>query len=408
MTKAEFYRHARADLTGPLAGVRVLEATTTAAGPLCSALLADLGADVIKVEVPTGEVNRRLPPFYPGTKIGAINGTINRNKRSLSLDLRRSEACDIFLKIAAKSDIVVENFKKGTMAEWGVGYDDVRKVKPDIVYVSITGWGQFGPNSDRAGYDPIAQAASGWMSMNGSVEGPPVKAATAIGDEMGGLNGAIGAMAALIHRNRTGEGQHVDISLLEGLAGGAAGVPLSIAAMGIVPQRLGNEFGFAVPANSYRCKDGWIYVAVLLDSHWKALAPILGNPELAEDRNFTELPNRLANRDACNAMVSAWAAERTRAEAIAVLLQAGLAASPVNTYNESTRDPHIIERDVLQPARIEDGSIAIHAGPVAKFSRTPTRVRSGAPSIGQHNDEILGEFGIDAASRKRLKEEGVI
>ena len=408
MTKAEFYRHARADLTGPLAGVRVLEATTTAAGPLCSATLADLGADVVKVEVPTGEVNRRLPPFYPGTNVGAINGNINRNKRSLSLDLRKPQGRDIFLKIAAKSDIVVENFKKGTMAGWGIGYDDVRRVKPDVVYVSITGWGQFGPNSDRAGYDPIAQAASGWMSMNGSVEGPPVKAATAIGDEAGGLNGAIGAMAALIHRNRTGEGQHVDISLLEGLAGGAAGVPLAVSAMGIVPQRLGNEFGFAVPSNSYRCKDGWVYVAVLLDTHWKALAPILGHRDLAEDPNFTKLPNRLANRDACNAMVAAWAAERTRAEAIEVLLKAGLAAGPVNTYNDAANDPHIIERDVLQPAKIEDGSIAIHTGPVAKFSRTPTRVRSGAPSIGQHNDEILDEIGMDAASRARLKKAGVI
>ena len=408
MTNAEFYRDARTDLTGPLAGVRVLEATTTAAGPICSAALADLGADVIKVEMPTGEVNRRLPPFYPGTNVGAINGNINRNKRSLSLDLRKLEGRDIFLKIAAKSDVVVENFKKGTMDEWGVGYQDVRKVKPDIVYVSITGWGQYGPNSNRAGYDPIAQAASGWMSMNGSVEGPPVKAATAIGDETGGLNGAIGAMAALIHRNRTGEGQHVDISLLEGLAGGAAGVPLSVAAMGIVPQRLGNEFGFAVPSNTYRCKDGWVYVAVLLDSHWKALAPILGHPELAEDPNFTELANRLANRDACNALVAAWAAERTRREAVEVLLKAGLAVSPVNSYNEAAKDPHMIEREVLQPARIEDGSIAIHTGPVAKFSRTPTRVRSGAPSIGQHNEEILAEVGIGAAERKRLRKDRVI
>jgi formyl-CoA transferase len=408
VTKAEFYRHARTDLTGPLAGVRVVEATTTAAGPICSATLADLGADVIKVEIPSGEVNRGLPPFYPGTKVGAINGNINRNKRSLSLDLRKPEGRDIFLKIAARSDIVIENFKKGTMAEWGVGYEDVRRVKSDIVYVSITGWGQFGPNSDRAGYDPIAQAASGWMSMNGEVDGPPVKAATAIGDETGGLNGAIGAMAALLHRNRTGEGQHVDISLLEGLTGGAAGIPLSVAAMGIVPQRLGNEFGFAVPSNSYRCKDGWLYVAVLLDSHWKALAPILGHPELANDSNFAKLPNRLANRDACNAIVADWAAQRTRSEAIEVLLQAGLAASPVNTYNEAAKDPHLIERDVMQPAPIEDGSIAIHTGPVAKFSRTPTRVRSGAPSIGRHNDEILEEIGIDAASRKSLKEKGVI
>jgi formyl-CoA transferase len=405
MKKAEFYRDARTDLPGPMAGVRVLEATTTAAGPLCSGMLADLGADVIKVEVPQGEVTRRMPPSFPGTNIGAINGTINRNKRSLSLDLKFAEARDIFLKLAARSDIVVENFKAGTMEKWGVGYEAVRKVKPDIVYVSITGWGQFGPYSNRAGYDPIAQAVSGWMSMNGPADGAPVKAATAIGDEFGGLHGAIGAMAALRHRDRTGEGQHVDVALLDGLSSNTFA---AISAMGVVPQRLGNEFGFAVPSNTFQCKDGWVYIAVLLDSHWKVLARVIGFPELAEDPAFATFPGRSANRDACNAIVAAWTAERTRAEVVEILNQAELAVGPVNTYPEAVKDPHLLERDIIQPTQIEDGSMATLNGPVAKFSRTPTRVRTGAPAVGSHNDEILAEIGIDVATRKRLKKAGII
>jgi formyl-CoA transferase len=406
MTKAEFYRDARTDLVGPMAGIRVLEATTTMAGPLCSATLADLGADVIKVEVPQGEVMRRLPTFFPGTKLNAMHCTINRNKRSLSLDLRFPEARDIFLKLAAKSDIVVENFKTGTMDSWGVGYEAVRAVKPDIVYVSITGWGQFGPYSTRAGYDPIAQATSGWMSMNGAVDGEPTKAATTIGDELAGLHGAIGAIAALRHRDRTGEGQHVDVALLDALSWGSSNT--AIAAMGVVPQRLGNEFGFAVPANIFRCQEGWVYISVLLDSHWKVLARLIGLPELADDPAFATFPVRSANRDACNAIVAAWTGERTRAEVVNILNQAGIAVGPVNTYPEAAKDPHLIERDMLQPTQIEDGSIAPLNGPVAKFSRTPTRIRTGAPAIGKHNDEILAKIGIDASARKRLKDAGII
>jgi formyl-CoA transferase len=253
MTKAEFFREARNDLSGPLAGVRVLEATTTLAGPSCAATLADLGADVIKVETPQGDVTRRLPPLLPGTKISFAHGTINRNKRSLSLDLQRPEAREIFLKLAAKADIIVENFKAGTMDKWGVGYQAVRAFKADIVYVSITGWGQFGPCSSRPSYDPIAQAVSVFMSLNGSVDGPPTKDPIAIADRLGGLHGAIGAMAALRHRDLTGEGQHVDVALLDTLIHNDL---LTLAAMGVNPQRNGNEFGFAVPANVFA--SGWL------------------------------------------------------------------------------------------------------------------------------------------------------
>jgi formyl-CoA transferase len=407
MNKIDFYRDARSDVPGPLAGVRVLEATTTWAGPMCCAILADLGADVIKIEIPTGDVARRLLPNLPGTTVGFGHATVNRNKRSLGLDVRCAEGRDVFLALARTADIVVENFKVGTMDDYGLGYAGVRAVKPDVVYVSITGWGQWGPYQNRPGYDPIAQAASGFISVNGSPEGPPTKAATFLGDDLGGVHGAIGALAALRHRDATGEGQHVDVALLDAVLFQSNGLP-TLGAMGIAPKRMGNEFGFAVPANVYECKDGPVLVGVLLDAHWKILARTIGCPELADDPGFATGRDRAKNRDACNAVVTAWLAERTRAEAIAIFDRAGLAISPVNTYAESARDPQVRERDMLQPTRLEDGTTAPIVGPVAKFSRTPTRVRSGAPALGHDNADILAEIGIDAAARRSLEERGVV
>jgi len=407
MTKAEFYRQARNDSPGPLARVRVLEATTSWAGPMCAAVLADLGADVIKVELPGGEVGRYIAPFLGRTKTSFFHATVNRNKRSLSLDVRRAEGRDIFLSLAAKSDVVVENFKPGTMKGYGLGYDQVRAVKPDIVYVSITGWGQFGPYHQRPGYDPLAQSASGFVSVNGSPGGQPTKAPTFLADDLGGLHGAIGAIAALRHRDRTGEGQHVDVALLDSILFQSNGLP-TLGAMGVEPTRMGNEFGFAAPANVYDCKDGPVYVGVLLDSHWKILAPLIGAPELAADPEFAPRDRRAANRDACNALVAGWLAERTRSEAIEILNGAGICIAPVNTYGQAARDPHVLERDMLQPMPLEDGSTAPIVGPAAKFSRTPTRVRTGAPGLGQHNEEILADLGFDEAARTKLRESGVV
>lgn len=192
MDKADFYREARKDLSGPLAGVRVVDFTTSWAGPMCACILADLGAEVIKVEAPEGEVSRRLPPFLTGKpgEVSFANATVNRNKRNLTLDLGRPEGREIFLKLAASADVVVQNFRPGTVDKWGIGYADVRRVKPDIVYVSITGFGQFGPTHDRVCYDPLAQAAGGFVSLNGTVDGPPVKAATYLCDDLAGLHGA--------------------------------------------------------------------------------------------------------------------------------------------------------------------------------------------------------------------------
>ena len=407
MKKTDCYRNARTDSPGPLSGVRVLEATTTWAGPMCAAVLADFGADVIKVEIPTGDISRAVPPNLPGTEFTVMHTTVNRNKRALSLDVRTEQGRDIFLELAAVSDVIVENFKVGTMAGYGLGYEQVCLLKPDIVYVSITGWGQFGPNHEAAGYDPLAQASSGFMSVTGAPDGPPTKAGTYLADDLGGLHGALGAMAALRHRDQTGEGQHVDVALQDALLFQSNGLP-TLGAMGVEPTRTGNEFGNAAPANVFDCLDGAVFAWVLLDTHWRALAPIIGEPDLADHESFGTRQGRVENRELCNILLANWFATRTREAAVSTLRAAGLPIAPVNTYPQAAKDPHVLERDMLQQTKLKNGTTAPITGPAVKFSRTPTRVRTCAPEIGEHNAEILGSIGLDAKAQQALVASGVI
>lgn len=390
MQKDQFFANARDDLTGPLAGVRVLEVTTTWAGPMCGAVLADLGADVIKAEIPTGDVARALMPL-PDTEVSLMHATVNRNKRSLAIDMTSEEGRRTLLDLAAQSDIFLENFKAGTLDRHGLGYEHVQAVKPDIVYVSVTGWGQYGPDHQAAGYDPMAQATSGFMMVNGSPDSGPTKAGTFLADDIGGLHGAIGAMAALRHRDQTGEGQHVDISLLDAMIHQTNGLA-TLGTYGVQPDRWGNQFGFLAPCNLYECADGPLYAGVLLDSHWATLAELIGQPELATHESFATRDARVANRDVCEMLFGSWLAERSRDEALSTLRAAGLPAARVQTLAEVANDPHVQERDMLQPTEQYDGTTVSIVGPAAKFSRTPTRVRTAAPSLGQHNDEILAEL----------------
>ena len=407
MKKTDFYRNARTDMAGPLAGIRVLEATTTWAGPMCAAVLADFGADVIKVEIPSGDVSRTVHPKLPGTDVSFMHATVNRNKRALSLDVRTELGRDIFLKLGAEVDVIVENFKVGTMAGYGLGYEHLCAVKPDIVYVSITGWGQFGPNHKAAGYDPLAQAASGFMSVTGAPDGPPTKAGTYLADDLGGLHGALGAMAALRHRDQTGEGQHVDVALQDALLFQSNGLP-TLGAMGIEPERMGNQFGGTVPAGVFECSDGAVFAGVLLDAHWRLLAPIIGEADLADHESFATREQRIANRELCNILMQNWCAGRTREEAVATLRAAGLPIAPVNTYPQAAQDPHVLERDMLQHTELQNGATAPLTGPAVKFSRTPTRIRRCAPEIGEHNAEILESIGFDADAQQALSASGVI
>jgi len=406
MDASDFYADTRDDLDGPLHGVRVLDTTTAWAGPMAGCLLADYGADVIRVAIP-GDQGLQWPPTIPGTTRSFAEETINRNKRSVAVDLRAPAGAAAYLQLVETADVVVENFKPGTLAQWGVGYADCRVVKPDIVYVSVSGYGQFGPEHERPGYDPGALAFSGWMSLNGSIDGPPTKAPTFLAADLAGLHGALATLAALRHRDRTGEGQHVDVSLLDSILYQSNG-NLTLGATGVEPQRWGSEVAVCAPTNCYECADGHVFIALILDTHWRAMAEVLGRPELGADPRFATNQNRLENRVEVDALVADWCRDRPAADVVAAVDAAGVVASPVNSYTQAAAHPHIAAREMLQPTVLLDGSTAPITGPAAKFGRTPVRIRHGAPAPDQHTDEILAEVGVTRAQLDALRDAGVI
>jgi formyl-CoA transferase len=391
--REEFYREARTDLAGPLAGVRVLDVTKVWSGPMASCVLADLGADVIRIELP-GSRDGDLPPRIPGTRQSWFRQTVNRNKRSVALDLRVPAGRDTFLRMVRHTDIVVENYRPGTLDGWGVGYAACRAVRADIVMVSISGYGQYGPRAHLSGYDPVVQAHGGWMSLNGEPDGPPLRSPTFIADELAGLHGAIGALAALRHRDTTGEGQHVDVAMLDSLLAGSSGL-LTLAAAGLPPPRLGNETDFVVPANTYACRDGTVYLAVALDRQWRALAEAMGRPELGRADGYATARARLANRTEVNRVVADWCADLPVAQVLKTLDGCAVPAAAVRDLAEVAADPHIAARDMLRQVRMPDGGSVKLTGPAAKFSRTPTRIRHAAPRPGADTGAVLRELGIE-------------
>ncbi|HOF39349.1 MAG TPA: CaiB/BaiF CoA-transferase family protein [Candidatus Hydrogenedentes bacterium] len=409
--KKDFFKNARTDIRGPLEGIRVLEVATTIAGPRFGAVFAKYGADVIRVELSRApDVTRMIPPMLPDTDPpeGYQHAMLHCDKRSITLDLRQPGARDVFLKIARTADVLVENFKKGALPGWGCGYEDVRAVKPDIIYVSITGFGQYGPYSDRAGYDPGIQAMSGLLWMNAADDAStPTRVPVYISDELAGLHAAIGALAALRYRELTGEGQHLDVSLLDATIDSCTGLHV-MAAHGLATPRYGNIVPYAAPTNVYACKDGYVYAGVLLDSHWKILAKVMGKPEAAEDPRYTQLLSRLGHREEVDKMLAEWCAVRTRDEIIAALNDSKLPIAPVLTPQEACADPHVQARGTIERVQQPSGSeIKATAAPV-KFSRTPVHYRQAPPTLGAHTDEVLESIGIDEAQRAALREKNII
>lgn len=403
MDKSDFYRNARTDLTGPLSGVTVIEATTTWAGPMAACVLADFGARVIKVEHPDGEVVRILPPLLPGSSLTVANETVNRNKESLSLDLHAASGKEILLKLVAEADIFIENFRPGTLAGWGLGYEHLSAVKKDIVYVSVSGFGQFGPLSERVGYDPLAQNYAGWTAMNGEPDGGPIKAPTFLGDDLGGLHGALGAMAALRHRDQTGEGQHVDVALVDSILFQSNGLATA-GAVGIDLPRMGNQFGIAAPVNIYPCKDGSVFAGVLLDSHWQVLSKELGR----EDLSGLTATERIQARPLVDGVLAAYCAELTTAEVVDRFAELGLPATRVNQPSDLAEDAQVLARDMLIPTRLSNGEKVPLVGPAAKFSRTPTSIRHEAPPLGRDNQTILEALGLSPEDIEALRADNVI
>lgn len=386
----EFFRDADPGSTGPLAHLRVLDVTKVWSGPLASGVLADLGADVIRVELPNGR-DGDVPPRIPGTGRSWFRETVNRNKRSVALDLRQPEDRERFLRLVATADVVVENYRAGTLDGWGVGYRRCREVRPDIVFVSVSGWGQYGPGSARSAYDPAVQAAAGWMSLNGEPDGTPTRAPTFLADELAGLHAAIGALAALVHRDRAGVGQHVDVAMMDTMLAGSSGLP-TLAAAGVPPRRCGNETDFVVPSNVYACRDGHVYLAVALNKHWRELANAMGRPDLAGAAGYAGNPERLSNRDAIDAIVARWCLELSTQDVIDAIQPLGIVVAPVRTMAQVVADPELYGRGTLQHVTLTNGTSAVMVAPPARFSRTPTRIRCGAPQPGEHTAEVLAEL----------------
>lgn len=402
MDRASFYREARSDLRGPLEGVRVLDVTTVWSGPMAGCILADLGCDVIRVEMPGGA--RTQPrPRIPGTGLSWFHQTVNRNKRSVGLDLRVPQARPVFRRLADSVDVVVENFRPGTMEGWEIGYRQCRASNPALVFVSVSGFGQFGGKREWGGYDPVIQAASGFMALNGPVDGPAVKAPTYLADDLAALHAVIATLAALRHREHTGEGQHVDVSMLDAMLFSCNGL-LTLGATGVEVRRWGDETEPFVPANRYECADGAIYLVVSLDRHWRRLVDLFGAPELARAPGFATNAERRDNRRAVNELLAGWFGPRPTEEVLTRLTGGGLTAARITTVAEVAHDSHTWEREMLQVTTLCNGTTAPLTGPAAKFSRTPTRIRSGAPAVGTHTDEVLTELGFSAGELAALRE----
>lgn len=383
--------------SGPLTGVKVLDFSRVLAGPLCTMMLADLGADVVKVEHPErGDDTRHWGPPWFGTGLERLSAyfiSVNRNKRSLTLDLKTSEGRALARDLALHAHIVVENFLPGQMAEFALGYENLSSLHPALVYASITGFGQDGPYADRPGYDYVIQAMSGLMSITGEEEGPPVKVGVAIADVLAGLNATVGILAALRHAEYTGQGQHLDISLMDSQLAALVNVASNYLIGGQIPLRYGNRHANIVPYQTFAAQDREFVVAVGNDRQFKDLVTLLGAPQLAEDPDFSTNPARVANRDALTARLTPLFKQDRADEWVAKLLSLGIPSGPIQTVAQAFEDPNTRARQMRIDLKTEGSkeSLSLVGSPL-HLRLTPATVKSPPPLLGQHSTEVLREW----------------
>ncbi|MDI3298106.1 MAG: CoA transferase [Bacillota bacterium] len=392
----------------PLEGVRVLDFSRILSGPYCSMMLADWGADVIKVERPgSGDDTRQWgPPFLGGESAYFLS--VNRNKRSLAVDLATAEGRRVVYRIAETADVVIENFRPGTADRLGIGYRQLRQFNPRLVYCSISGFGQTGPDRDRPGFDAVAQAMSGMMSITGEPDGEPTKHGMSIADLTAGMWAAFAIVAALYERERSGEGQYLDVSLLDGQIAWLTYVAGAYFATGRNPSRLGSAHPNIVPYQPFATADGHIMVAVGNDRLWRSFCEALGLPELAGDPRFATNPARVEHRSELIPLLAARLATRSSAEWTEALDRAGVPCGPILTVGEALSHPQVAAREmVVEMDHPTAGRIRTTGLPV-KFSRTPGRIASPPPLLGQQTLEILREAGFSEAEVERLQEAGAI
>jgi crotonobetainyl-CoA:carnitine CoA-transferase CaiB-like acyl-CoA transferase len=378
-----------------LAGLRVLELTQVMAGPFCGQVLADLGADVVKIEPPEGDSTRRSLGFRMRGEDTAAFLAVNRNKRSVVLDLKGgSSDREAFHGLVRGADVVLENYRPGTAARLGADWETLSALNGRLIYASVSGFGQTGPYAMRPGYDLIAQGLSGVMSVTGSPGGEPVKCGIPIGDLSAGLFCAVAILSAVVARERTGRGQRIDTSLFEGALALSIWETAELWATGRVPEPLGSAHRLTAPYQALRTRDGWLTVGGNTPRLWQRLCAALGRPELVDDPRFASNDDRMANRPELVSSLEAALASRDTDEWVSVLTEAGVPCGPIHDYGQVFADPHTQAREMcVEVEHPVEGTIRALGIPV-KLSDTPGAIRRPAPLLGEHTDEVLREAGL--------------
>ncbi len=391
-----------------LSFVRVLDLSRVLAGPYCTMLLGDYGADVIKVELPgRGDDTRQWGPPWAGGE-SAYYLAVNRNKRSITVNLKHPQGQEIIRRLATRSDVLVENFEVGTLDRLGLGIAHLQALNPRLIVCSITGYGQDGPYADRPGYDFIIQADGGLMSITGEPQGPPLKVGVAIADVMAGMYACTAILAALHHREQTGHGQSIDISLFDSQLAWLINVAQNYLVSGQEPKRYGNAHPNIVPYQAFATADGWIAIGIGNDAQFARFCTIIERPDLALDPHFLTNPARVSHRQELIALLSEIFVQRSTAEWLQEFERAGLPHAPVRSISEALDHPQAVARNmVVDVPHPTAGSIKLVAPPV-KFSLTAAQIRRPPPLLGEHTEEILREIGYRDDQIAALRQEGAI
>ena len=392
-----------------LEGVRVLDFTQYLSGPHCTSVLSELGAEIIKIEMPgKGEPERVAMPKTPKKESYQFL-SYNRGKKSITLNLKDPAGMELARKLTAKVDVLVENFAPGVLERLGLGYEDAKKINPGIIYASISGFGHTGPRKNDVCYDVVAQAMGGLMSVTGYPGGEPLKVGCSLGDYMGGYNGAIAILAALYYKKMTGEGQSIDISMQDGIWAMVFPDRANYFDTGKTPQRYGNKLSSSAPFGAYNAKDGYVVICTITDDQWHKVLSAMGREDLISEEQYSTREKRTNKMEEVDGLVQAWLKDMTVNDAIAALKKFKVPCSPLPTFDEVANDPHLLSREMLveveQPV---SGKVKL-VGSVYKMSKTPGNRKMRVPEVGEHNQEIYGDLlGMSACELEKLKNDSVI